>query len=207
MSTTFEIYPGTEYIPSIEETVELAQSYIDEYIKRFDIRRKFIIEYYLKNEDGETLDLKVGKNNLEISKHNYYWLSIKDISGGADLYYEQVDIDITKRWEEELSLNTRVKQYSKNINKTLEIGHFWVIRRSVGQSAIVNLMFGMVAAAISKLTNGFIYSNDGAWDIHQFPTNAEDFLLWYFNPDYLDNSNDDKKWAKDNLDMIRKDNL
>jgi len=70
------------------------------------------------------------------------------------------------------------------MEKCFESGFYWAFRRSIGQPAIINLSYGLIAAAFTELTNGLIFSDDGAWDYAIFPTSADRFLQSYFNPLY-----------------------
>ena len=49
---------------------------------------------------------------------------------------------------------------------------------------MVNLAYGLVAASVAQLTNGFIFTDDGAWECKKFPTTPEDFFMWYFSHIY-----------------------
>jgi hypothetical protein len=40
----------------------------------------------------------------------------------------------------------------------------------------------MLAAALAKLTDGFLYSGDGAWDYDIFPARSEEFMVCYLTP-------------------------
>jgi|SRR5262245_39087394 len=69
------------------------------------------------------------------------------------------------------------------INECLANGHHWSFRRSAGQPAIINVAYGMIAGSLAELTEGFIYSDDSAWDYERFPATAQEFFSWYFRPD------------------------
>ena len=57
--------------------------------------------------------------------------------------------------------------------------HFWYDSRNMGASAITSIGYGFVAAAIAKITQGRIMSDDGAFDIRHNGETAEQFLHWW----------------------------
>ena len=52
---------------------------------------------------------------------------------------------------------------------------------------------GFVAIAIAKLTEGFIDSGDGGWDINMLPAFADTFFEYYNNPQGCIDK-EDRKW-------------
>ena len=59
----------------------------------------------------------------------------------------------------------------------------------------------MLAAALAELTDGFVFSDDSAWDYERFPAKANEFYEWYFNPQRAFDP-DFSEWAKDCLAAI-----
>lgn len=78
----------------------------------------------------------------------------------------------------------KAKKLHDIIRTSMEIGYYWSFRRSAGQPGIINLSYGLIAASLAKITDGFIYTDDGAWDYNCFPASADDFLSWYFKPEF-----------------------
>ena len=81
------------------------------------------------------------------------------------------------------------------------LGFYWAFRRSAGQPAVINLSYGLIAAAFAELSNGFVFSDDGAWDYASFPTNANRFLENYFDPQYP--VPEYANWAKECIGIIK----
>ena len=73
-----------------------------------------------------------------------------------------------------------------------------------GQTAIVNVGYGLIAASLAEITEGFIYSDDQAWDYARFPATAIDFFSWYFHPELALDRNR-KDWATRCIKDIPKD--
>jgi len=51
------------------------------------------------------------------------------------------------------------------------------------QPSYIYLTFGLIAASFAELTNGLLFSDDGAWDYKRFPATAEEFDACYFRPE------------------------
>ncbi len=75
----------------------------------------------------------------------------------------------------------------KKIWDNLKTGYSWRVKRTMGQPAVVNLYYGYLAIAIAVLTEGILYSDDGAWDYECFPIEGKVFEKEYLNLDKLNN--------------------
>jgi hypothetical protein len=126
----------------------------------------------------------------------YAWFFINGIPGGTDAYFWNID-DLHKEFMNyEMENNNNTLKYKDEIIKSMEIGYRWNFRRSAGQPGIIVLAYGLLSASLCELTDGLIYTDDGAWDYSLFPTTAEEFCMWYFRPE-LSRKHDDKKWAEE----------
>ena len=65
----------------------------------------------------------------------------------------------------------------------------------MGQPSIVSLYYGYLAIGIAILTDGLIYSDDGAWDYSRLPILGEDFKT-----EYLSIKNISDTIVKDNVE-------
>jgi len=63
------------------------------------------------------------------------------------------------------------------------------------------LSYGLIAAAFTELTNGLIFSDDGAWDYAIVPTSANLFLQSYFNPQYP--APEYASWARECIAILK----
>lgn len=69
----------------------------------------------------------------------------------------------------------------EKIDINLNIGYSWTVKRTMGQPAIVNLYYGYLAITIAVLTDGIVYSDDGAWDYSCLPIEGKVFEEEYLN--------------------------
>jgi len=67
--------------------------------------------------------------------------------------------------------------------RCLEAGHSWHAHLSAGQTVEANLLAGFAMAALARLTDGCIWSNDGGTDYERTPARPDDFISWY--PEWL----------------------
>lgn len=61
--------------------------------------------------------------------------------------------------------------------------------------------YGLIAASVAELTEGFIYSGDNAWDYERFPAQANEFFSWYFYPNLAIDPNN-QEWATRNIQFL-----
>lgn len=63
----------------------------------------------------------------------------------------------------------------------------------------MGIYYGYVTIAIALLTDGVIYSDDGAWDFSCFPIEAGEFMEKYMNVNTIDDvqvEGNVKKWIR-----------
>lgn len=202
MSYIFEVYPSTNQIPSFNKVMELSNQYLAEALKKFEIRQTFSINVSVCNHNDRTVVSTGGEQPAIWTEEEYAWFLLSDNSGGCDAYCYTVDEETYELWEENFRITEHMRPYEQQMKNCLETGIYWRFRRSAGQPASLNLAYGMIAAAFAHLTNGLIYTDDGAWDFKMFPTSAEVFLQHYFDPEYPDRSF--AKRAKAYLFQLRK---
>jgi hypothetical protein len=204
MSTTFEVLPGKDYIPTFDELIELSSAYINAYLKSIGINEEVDLLVNLHKKDESYFNNEVLYDNAKWEDDSYAWFHIDGVAGGTDAYFwpfDEFDRDI---WKEEIQLNPQISKYANEINICLNIGHRWSFRRSAGQPGIIVLSYGLIAAALAELTHGLIYSDDGAWDYSLFPASINDFLGWYFRPEITTHT-ESKQWAESCIKRIREE--
>lgn len=190
LSTTFHVYPGNRHIPSLGEVLELTHAQLSRYLSSIGIRKQFSIVVQLHEiESHRKVDFNP-TDKMTWDEKCYAWFFVHDIQGGTDVYFNRNQPSEFEIWEDEISTNPNAKKMKDKIRASLEIGHHWNFRRSAGQPAIIALSYGLLAASVAKLTDGFIYSDDGAWDYAMFPAKSDDFFNWYFNPNLALSEND-----------------
>lgn len=115
--------------------------------------------------------------------HEYAWFTVNRTEGGTDAHCRKISARLTD-WEtyiedslNPIAITPPLKQ------QIIDCGYEWHFRRSAGQPPLINIAYGHLAAAVAGLTNGYIYTHDGAWNDQIFPATAEQLLEVYFYPD------------------------
>lgn len=190
MSTTFNVLPSKITVPTYKEIVDLANTNLNTYLCNIGIDKKVTINFNVqKNMINELLPFDSG-DELVQNDNSYAWFFVHNTPGGTDCYYCR-NLPIDKEvWDGELQDNVNAQRYQKEILRSMSIGYRWIFRRSAGQPAIIALSYGILAASLAQLTDGIIYSDDGAWDYSKFPADADEFLAWYFRPELATNEAD-----------------
>jgi hypothetical protein len=102
--------------------------------------------------------------------------------GGTDAYFDDDRAKIQEMWEGAFD-DPRCKRLEPLIRECISTGHRWCFRRSAGQPAIISVAYGLIAASLAAITEGFVTSDDSAWDSERLPALPEEFLTWYFRPE------------------------
>lgn len=193
ISTTFEVYPTTSKIPTLVELLKAANQKLHQFLRPFELQVVPLIYVRL----GERI-ISLNDSSTENVKwdEDYAWFYVEPSEGGGtDAYYRNVDESILDLWDDYADDGV---MYSK-VRKSLSIGYYWSFRRSVGQTAIINLAYGFIASALAELTEGYLFSDDGAW--RGGPIRSNDFDSQYFVPRNA-KSFGDASWYEQCLDDI-----
>jgi hypothetical protein len=70
------------------------------------------------------------------------------------------------------------------------------------QPAIIYAAYGFLAVALARLTGGFVYSKDGAWEAERFPATVREFLNWYLIPGSA-LTNETREWSERYIELLR----
>ena len=174
---SFDIFPTNTYIPKYEELKNLSQEMLKDYFAKENIDIDIFLEF-------NTKDIVSGKNincdSLITNEKEYSSFSINGIGESLIFYRKITDID-KEFWKEEIELNHKANELKEKIERNIKLGYMWNVKRTMNQPAIINIYYGFLAIAIAILTNGILYSDDGAWDYHSFPIGAEQFRMEYLN--------------------------
>lgn len=200
MSTCFYVYPGNEYMPTFKELLIIANEKTNDFLRDLNCKQSVSINVEVHKKIDHALQEFNCIDRLAWSNDLYAWFFVNGVAGGTDSYYCQIDDDDKDIWKDEIATNKKAQTFSKEINRSLDIGHYWYFRRSAGQPAIINLAYGLLSAALVLLTEGYIYSDDGAWDYNYFPITAGDFFKWYFKPEFSDYN---KTWFQECIESIK----
>lgn len=203
MSTTINVYPQTLQFPSFREVLVLATTRVDTFLAQHYIRQSFAIELYIKTKEGD-INQPLNLDAPAIwSDDCYAWFFVPLIPGGTDGYFWPLDESHRDEWEHLLlRMQGLDEERKKWLQDCLASGYRWNFRRSAGQPAIIHVVYGFIAAAFAELTNGFLYSDDSAWDYQRFPATSAEFYEWYFQPSLaLDPKN--AAWAEEFIAAIQ----
>lgn len=192
MSTTFDVFSSTKEIPTFHDVLARSNQYLREYLERYHCLKHYEIDCRILRRDGKAIAYdKSAQASWDADA--YAWFTVSGAAGGCDAYTSQVGDLETEGWFEDIIQMEQAAEKRANIEACLATGVRWTFRRSAGQPAIISLSYGLIAAAFAALTNGFLYSDDSAWNYELFPACADEFLQHYFDPSQADEYG---QWAK-----------
>lgn len=191
MSMSFEIFPTKEKKPSCNEIIKYSVKLFNQFLEKEKILRNVNI---IASE--VTVDNEICTNpaflTLEVNRHTVFKLN--EEGEVYAFYHELTELD-KDFWNEEVQGNKNAQSMEEKIGTNQKIGYFWSVKRTIGQPAIVSLYYGYLATAIAVLTEGIIYSDDGAWDYSRLPIEGK-----VFETEYLDVENIDDIMVKNNIE-------
>lgn len=210
MSTTFEVIPVDTDSITFRQVLELSERRINSFLK--EINSDFEIQLKANlHVKGEVCTTEITLDSrFEWKENEYVWFNIIGVAGGTDAYCEEIKDPVIAsqnpwwRFDEMISNNKTISDLELKIEKAKSLNRFWWFRRSAGQPGIVNIAYGLISASLAELTNGFIWTDDGAWNFEKFPAEPNEFYKWYFKPE-LEDHRELKKWAERCLEGIEKD--
>ena len=185
MSMSFDIFPTNAYIPKCEELKKLSQEMLRDYFVKENINFDIFLEFNVK----DIVSYKnINKDTLITNEKEYLSFNINKIGETLVFYRKITDID-KKFWEEEIKLNEKANELKEKLAINIKLGYMWNVKRTMNQPGIVSIYYGFLAIALGILTDGILYSDDGAWDYNSFPIEAEEFKMEYLNFHKLQNKN------------------
>lgn len=191
MSMSFEIFPTKKKKPNCDEIIKYSVELFIEFLKKEKISQG--IDITIKEV---TADNAIYTNPISLAwKENSHTVFNLNEEGEVYVFYHELT-DLDKDfWKEEIQENENAQSIKEKIDANSEIGYFWSVKRNMGQPAIVSLYYGYLAIAIAILTDGIIYSDDGAWDYSRLPIEGNVFKTEYLN---IENISD--AMVKDNVE-------
>lgn len=201
MSETFGIIPvklGKQL--TFGNVISIAEKSINDFLQSYqlDVVVKMAVE--IRDNDEKYVN-PVGLDDAffwKATEHAFFTLD--KAKGGTDAYCTNIS-DTLEYWDTyveetcgKLVTPAQIAQIKKDNVK-------WYFARSSGQSAMVNIAYGHLAAAVARLTDGIMHSKNG-WDPHIFPTHADDFLAVYFRPEKTEHPAS-KKWSEKSMNNLR----
>ncbi len=201
MSTTLNIIPTTPPDLTFGQVLSLSEAYIHAFLRSINLPNTIQLQVNIHGNREEYLKAIQAHDRFEWAENEYAWFSIQGIPGGTDAYCTQLsapEIDPENPWwrlEDLEERNTCIENLQQKLEQSKSIDRCWYLRRSAGQPGIIALTYGCISAAVATLTNGIIWSDDGAWDYARFPADGKHFLEWYFKPDQALHA-DNADWAR-----------
>ncbi|MDO4325516.1 MAG: hypothetical protein Q4E24_05710 [bacterium] len=188
---SFEIFPTKKRKPNCDEIIKYSVELFSEFLKNEKISRGIDI-----TTREVTADNAIHANPISlVLKENSHTVFNLNKEGEVYVFYHELS-DLDKDfWKEEIQENENAQFMKEMICTNLEIGYFWSVKRTMGQPAIVSLYYGYLAIAIAILTDGIIYSDDGAWDYSRLPIKGN-----IFKTEYLNTENISDAMVKDNVE-------
>lgn len=207
MSTTFHVIPVETTKITFQQVIDASQRHINYFLSTIGISRKLELQLSRHNlQENKAVDLECN-SRFFWKDHEYVWFSIEGMKGGTAAYCHK--IEDAERTDDPWWRLTNLAQRNKAIYKIEEklerakaFDTRWSLTRYPGKPGIFALSYGLIAAAIAELTDGIIWSDDGAWDHQRFPADSEYFLQWYFRPEKAV-SNNNAVWARRFIDEMR----
>jgi len=207
VSTTFEVYPGTDHIPTFAAVLGLGTRYLHEYLTDHSIAARPTIAATLHRPgpgESDRVTPVAPDAPFRWDKGEYAWLTARPAPGGTDASFDRLDQGMREGYEKGLGNGYGSDRWRAMVRAHLTRGYSWYFRRSMGQPAIISIAYGFLAAALADLTAGSIHAEDGAWDAARFPATAAEFRTWYFRPDQALRE-DNRVWAERCIGHLREE--
>ncbi len=186
MSTNFYVYPTKRDLPKCEDIIEYSVRLFKKFLYKENINYKIHVDVREVSLNESQINYK--PISLVSTENRYLAFRLND-EGEAYVFYHQLTELDEKVWGEEMEDNKKAQLLQKMIYENRDVGYHWSVKRTMGQPVVVNLYYGYLAIAIAVLTEGIIYSDDGAWDYASFPVLGSDFEDEYLNVNAIENVN------------------
>lgn len=183
MSMSFEVFPTKKKKPNCNEIIKYSVGLFSEFLKKEKILREINIttrEIITSREVISDNEINTNPISLVLEENHHTVFSLNEEGEVYVFYHKLTDLDKVF-WDDEIQVKKITQSMQEKINENLKIGYSWIVKRTMGQPAIVSLYYGYLAIAIAILTDGIIYSDDGAWDYSILPIEANIFKGEYLN--------------------------
>ena len=182
MSTTFDIYPSNDRIPTFDEVLKRTTSEYHDFLAEINIQCKpKILAKILNLESNIAKEYKLN-DPFYWTDESYLWVQVEGISGGTDGYMWEIEPDDREGWEEDILSMERCKPIRAKIETCIAQKYRWNFRRSAGQPGAINILYGVLSGSLAAITEGIVYSDDSAWDYEKMPIQGKEFLNAYYRP-------------------------
>jgi hypothetical protein len=201
MNTTINVYPRLVEVPTFEQILTLSTAKLREFLTDYGI--VFVGSKGWKVVPTVEVGLCYGQYDEPVpfdprlpavwddSNGTYAWFAVAAFCGrnraatfdGFTGRKRKVDESELGFWDEQISTNERAAPKRELIESCLKNRYYWQFEKAKHTGGVVGLAYGLVAGAVAQLTEGFIFSKDGAWEADRFPATAEELFSWYFRPE------------------------
>ena len=211
MSTSIDIIPVSTIEITFGDVIVESENQINKFLKSIGINKTIRLSVNIHDKNETYVNTVLESDKFEWKENEYAWFVVDGISGGTDGICETLisnDIDPDNPWwivEMLESGNNKISGIRQKLEYAKKHNRLWYFRRSAGQPAIIALSYGLISGSIAKLTNGILWSDDGAWDSNFFPAESTEFLNNYFRPDMSTTDTPDAEWAREGIDSIKKE--
>ena len=139
MSTSFEIFPTKKKKPNCDEIIEYSVRLFSEFLEKEKISQRINI---ITKEVNANNDVFINPSFL-VSKEKCHTVFNLNEEGEVYIFYHELT-DLDKEfWNDEIQGNKNAQSMKEKIDANMEIGYYWSIKRTMGQSAMVSLYYGI----------------------------------------------------------------
>ena len=201
MSTTFGIIPTKlDDQLTFGNVVSIAEKTLSDFLQAYQMDIKIKISVDIRDNDEKYINPVNLDDRFFWKNGEYAYFTLDKAKGGTDAYCNKIS-DTLEYWETYIEETCGKLVTPAQVKQIKEDNVKWYFRRSAGQSALINIAYGHLAAATAKLCNGIIHSETG-WDPELFPTTADEFIAVYFKPEKATHEAS-RKWAEKSLNNLR----
>jgi hypothetical protein len=191
MSTTFNVIPTKiDSNLTFQNVLTLAKQTLENQLEKLSINLSIDLSVNIHdNKEAYIKDINLNTKFIW-TDNEYAWFSVDKSNGGTDGYCKKITEHLSDwgTYIEDTLDNVAVTPQLKQQIKDCE--YEWYFRRSAGHLPIISLAYGHLTAAVAKLSEGYIYTYDGAWNDNIFPATADQLLEVYFYPDKAKDAED-----------------
>lgn len=193
MSATFDVFPASEQFPTFGELLEVAEAYLRSFLRTYGIHHPVQFSVGMRDAENRVLPIDL-YGPAWWPQEQFAWFHIPGVAGGSHAYARPLD-DLDRSILSNEIRSDKDPEFRGLIQRSLQVGRYWCFRRTSGQPAIIDLGYGLIAASLAELTDGFLHSVDSAWGYRLLPARPADFLRWYFRPELAINA-PNREWAE-----------
>lgn len=182
MSTTIDVIPVATLDITFGEVLVKATQRIQDRLATLGIHEPIRLHVNIhKNDESVVREVASGDQFLW-SDDEYAWFSVNGKAGGTDAYMESLergDIEADEPWwylKYIIENNRSVPDLEQKFERAKRINKRMYFRRSAGQSGLIALCYGLIAGSVAELTDGILWSDDGAWSMKNYPAEYKSFL-------------------------------